>query len=195
MSAYNINGSVNVTEDSYAYDIAGMISSEIRKPVSVVVLGSESNCNKRDAQDHLLSWSIDEGNFLRTTPTSLSQLSATIESYDTFASAGGSNVSVSRREYNDYGDTWVSYNAYGYDASVTQDAINEMYYVVEGTSEALGYYVTTTKEYPSGLAEIDSVSKFCLAMAQDAIPGEKSIIVGEIYMGAYGGIDGECQGG
>ncbi|KAK9482071.1 hypothetical protein V1527DRAFT_486047 [Lipomyces starkeyi] len=90
---------------------------------------------------------------------------------------------------NDMLASWMSYNLYGenmqegsyYEEPLDEEANQDK------TDDLDDYFVKENKQYHD---------KFCLGLSpQTDSVGIDSIIVGEIYVNAYGGLDGECQNG
>lgn len=189
-------GGVNY-DTAASTDIARIISGQIGTHVAVVTIGGDVTGNNKRSEStgepELVSWSTPGEGFIRTTIASYPLLNRTISVYNDYINNG--STLYTRDEYNGYGDTWLSFNTYGMEGDYVDDAIQDMYTVVGEQSETVGYWIAQEKQYPSGLEEIDVYDKFCLSLGKTYAPGLESIIVGEVYIEAYGGIDTICQGG
>jgi hypothetical protein len=83
---------------------------------------------------------------------------------------------------------WMSYNVYGWNGADQWDGNG-----IKDTMGDLGSSSSYELQYLND-NDIESVGKFCAAASLPGNrPGVDSIIVGEVYLEAYGGIDSQCD--
>ncbi|KAK6200998.1 uncharacterized protein RJT21DRAFT_113651 [Scheffersomyces amazonensis] len=92
--------------------------------------------------------------------------------------------SLEKRSSNEV--TYVSFNSYGLNMDLARNFEASDHTVAHTVAESLSD--SSWVNYYDGIA-----SKYCMALGTNDKAGVDSIIVGEVYVQAYGGIDNECD--
>ncbi|RFU23865.1 hypothetical protein B7463_g12479, partial [Scytalidium lignicola] len=133
---------------------------------------------------------LNDNGVIRVAIGATSGLGQIMDGFDAFKSSKSTAAAPSKRQSSETVD-WISFNTYGENMeeggefleAVDEDAnasASSADYSVDGWAEGFDYYST----------------KFCLGAspANNGL-GQNSIVVGEVYTNAYGGIDTFCDSG
>ncbi|CCF56312.1 hypothetical protein KAFR_0B00117 [Kazachstania africana CBS 2517] len=150
--------------------------------------GSGNQISKREEGDYFVTWTFDRGDFNTTVyarPDSVASAAAALSDHI-------SNATTFNKRDN---GEWVSFNTYGFNVVASNLWMLDEREQVDEFGPILGGWITSQVQSCTNSPECYAVeSKFCLAMGASSTAGDNSIIVGEGYVQAYGGIDSECDG-
>lgn len=107
-----------------------------------------------------------------------------------------SSNTTSKRDNDDSG--WVSYTDWGTNPGYDQDYEdwNYGYLVPHDYAEKLGgQLVEKTQSCTNDIRCFAVANKYCLSLGYSQERTQDSVAVGEVYMNAYGGVDGDCMNG
>lgn len=121
---------------------------------------------------------------------------STISSYDAIDNITPDTVNSNSGglEKRSYGGQYLTYTAWG-----GNDELSALW--------ILGNGINTQKEFeslieigenigqPNSISDMKISEKFCLAIGDSSTRTQNSFVVGEVYYGAYGGLDDQCMSG
>lgn len=157
--------------------------------VSVILNNNEGPLYKRDGSiDNMLTWSINCNDTMITTVVHPRHLLASAEAFKEFT--------TQTKTFHKRGDSeWLSYNLYGLNVVAAELFKANMQNEAQSGAMDIGNMFVSQIQPCTDLLCYGVQDKFCASFGDSSIPGEDSIMVGEVYVDAYGGIDNECQSG
>ncbi|CCF58601.1 hypothetical protein KAFR_0E04500 [Kazachstania africana CBS 2517] len=149
--------------------------------------GTSNQITKRDEGDYFVTWTFDRGDFNTTVyarPESVASAAAALLDHIS------NGTTLQKRDEGE----WASFNTYGMNVIASNLWMLDEGEQIDEAGPVVGNWITSQVQSCTNSPECYAVeSKFCLAIGASSTPGDTSIIVGEAYIQAFGGIDNECD--
>lgn len=157
--------------------------------VAAMVYDGEKLFYKRDGNiDNMLTWTINHNGSTISTVVHPNHLSSSALAFKEFATG---NDALHKREDGE----WLSYNLYGVNVVAAELFVTNMKAEADSGAMGVGNMFVSQIQPCTDLQCYGVQNKFCAPFGTSTTPGVDSIMVGEVYVDAYGGIDNECQSG
>ncbi len=141
---------------------------------------------------------LDNG-VVRVAVGHMTMMDQILDSFNEFKGPGATEPLLFSKKDSELTVSWVSFNTYGENMNESNGYLGNVdgMYAQDVDCGAHGVDCEYSSDYVN-FAEQDTgefVSKYCLGLSpQGQSAGKESMIVGEVYMNAWGGIDSGCDG-
>ncbi|CCF58164.1 hypothetical protein KAFR_0E00110 [Kazachstania africana CBS 2517] len=151
--------------------------------------GLEDGITKRSILPEMVVWRIEESTHNVTVLVADEHFEKSVTAYRSYID---SNYTYFGKR--DDGE-WLSYNTYGFNVAASEFWALDMKEDANAAANDIGNMVVSQIQPCTETDCYGVENKFCASWGDSETMGDRSIIVGEVYIAAYGGIDTECQSG
>jgi hypothetical protein len=139
---------------------------------------------------------LHDNGVIRTAVGQTTMMGQILESFNEFKGTNGTLNPLMKKRQSSLSVDWMSFNTYGENMNEGNGYLGNMEDVEKDVVENANQAASI--QFDTAFAQSDSgefPSKFCLGASPNGQQaGQESIIVGEVYMNQWGGVDSDCDG-